>query len=93
MSTENTDIVDFIELINYTLSSKFLDNWRFKYGEKFLKNFQLKIFEAVKKRKPIKLKTLIFQLRKNNKYSEEQVINFFNSIDIDIYRPVVTGKY
>ena len=88
----NIDIIDFIDLINDTLSAEFVERWRYKYSEKFIKHFQLKILESLNKQKPLKLSILYTYLTKKCKYSPEQVNNFFESIDIDIYRPFVTGS-
>ena len=92
MSEELVDIVDFVDLINFTVSDKFIDVWRHKFSEKFLKSFQYKILESMNRQKPIKLNTLFLALQKNNKYSKEQIVNFFDSIDIDIYRPLIQGE-
>jgi hypothetical protein len=86
------DIIDFLDLINETLSYSFIEKWRHKYSEKFIKHFQLKILDAMNKQKPIKISILYNYLTKKCKYSGEQVINFFESIDIDIYRPFIYGK-
>lgn len=92
MSAELIDIIDFMDLINFTLSSKFVEIWRHKYSEKFIANFQNKLIESMQRQKPIKINTLVSALQKNNTYSKEQVLNFFDSIDIDLYRPLVTGS-
>ena len=44
------------------------------------------------KQKPIKLSILYNYLTKKCKYSGEQVLNFFETIDIDIYRPFIYGN-
>ena len=90
-SNINIDIVDFIDLINDTLSAEFVERWRYKYSEKFIKHFQLKVLESLNKQKPLKLSILYTYLTKKCKYSPEQVNNFFESIDIDIYRPFIVG--
>ena len=89
----NTDIdlVDFMDLINYTLHKDFVNKWRYKYSEKFIKHFQFKILDSLNKQKPIKIEMLFNYLTKKCKYSPEQVINFFNTIDIEIYRPFIFG--
>lgn len=89
---ENTEIIDFMDLIEFTLSNNFLEKWRFKYSEKFIKHFQLKLLEYLTKNKPIKLNTLYIFLTRKCKYSSDQVHNFFNSIEIDLYRPFIAGK-
>ena len=87
----NTDIdlVDFMDLINFTLHKEFVEKWRYKYSEKFIKHFQVKILESLNKQKIIKLSSLYNYLTKKCRYSQEQVENFFVSIDILIYYPLV----
>ena len=87
----NTDIdlVDFMDLINYTLHKDFVDKWRYKYSEKFIKHFQIKILESLNKQKILKLTSLFNYLTKKCRYSPEQVENFFESIDISIYSPLI----
>lgn len=85
-------IIDFIDLINETLSNKFVERWKFKFSEKFLKQFQLKILHSLNKQRPIKLQSLYSFLVKKRNYAPEQVDNFFESIDIDLYRPLIQGK-
>ena len=87
----NTDIelVDFMDLINFTLHKKFVEKWRYKYSEKFIKHFQIKILESLNKQKIIKLSSLFNYLTKKCRYSQEQVNNFFVSVDILIYYPLV----
>jgi hypothetical protein len=91
MNTSNIDIdiIDTLDLINYTLSNKFVETWRFKYSEKFIKIFQLKLLEALSNQKPIKTKTLYLHLNKKGKYSKEQILNFFKSINLEIYYPII----
>ena len=83
------DIIDFLDLINETLSYSFIEKWRHKYSEKFIKHFQVKILESLNKQKVIKLSSLYNYLTKKCRYSEEQVNNFFVSVDILIYYPLV----
>ena len=85
------DIIDFLDLINETLSYSFIEKWRHKYSEKFIKHFQMKILDAMNKQKPIKIEMLYNYLTKKCKYSTDQVVNFFDTIDIEIYRPFIFG--
>lgn len=93
MTNLDVDIIDFIDLINETLSYSFVDKWRHKYSERFIKHFQFKLLDAMNRQKPIKLEMLYNYLTKKCKYSPDQVVNFFDSIDIEIYRPFIYGKY
>lgn len=88
MTTE-IDLVDFIDLINYTLHKDFVEKWRYKYSEKFIKHFQIKILESLNKQKIIKISSLYNFLTKKCRYSPEQVENFFTSVDINIYYPLI----
>ena len=92
MSNLDTDIVDFIDLINYTLSEEFVDKWKYRFSSKFLKEFQTKVIKSLKDRKPIKIESLFRHLSKKCGYSADQVKNFFEAIDINIYHPLVLGK-
>ena len=86
------EIIDFIDLVNHTLSSDFIELWRYKYSEKFIKHFQIRLLQALSNQKPLKISSLYSYLTKKCKYSDEQVLNFFTSIEIDIYRPLIAGK-
>ena len=90
-SNLDIEIIDFLDLINETLSYSFIEKWRHKYSEKFVKHFQMKILDSMNKQKPIKIEMLYNYLTKKCKYSPEQVINFFDTIDIEIYRPFIFG--
>ena len=94
MHSDNLDIeiIDFLDLINDTLSYSFVEKWRHKYSEKFIKHFQLKLLSALNKQKPLKLDMLFNYLTKKCKYSDEQVTNFFSTIEIDIYAPFIYGR-
>lgn len=89
----NIDIafIDFMDLINHTLHRDFVEKWRYKYSEKFIKHFQIKILESLNKQKIIKQSSLFNYLTKKCRYSPEQVENFFTSVDIDIYYPLITN--
>tara|TARA_Y100001951_G_C11093537_1_gene158052 strand:- start:57 stop:353 length:297 start_codon:yes stop_codon:yes gene_type:complete len=94
MQSENLDIdiIDFLDLLNETLGSTFVERWRYKYSEKFIKHFQLKLLSALNKQKPIKIEMLYNYLTKKCKYSDEQVLNFFQTIEIEIYSPFIYGR-
>ena len=78
-----------MDLVNFTLHKDFVEKWRYKYSEKFIKHFQLRILESLNKQKVIKLSSLFNFMTKKCRYSEEQVENFFTSIDISIYYPLI----
>jgi len=87
----NTDIdlIDFMDLINFTLHKDFMEKWRYKYSEKFIKHFQIKLLESLTKQKILKLSSLYNYLTKKCRYSKDQVDNFFITIDISLYYPLI----
>ena len=89
----NTDIdlVDFMDLLNYTLHKDFVEKWRYKYSEKFIKHFQIKVLESLNKQKILKRSSLFNYMTKKCRYSPDQVENFFISIDISIYSPLIVN--
>jgi hypothetical protein len=50
-----------------------------------------KLFKRISKRKVLKIDTLYNYLTKKCKYSNEQVDNFFEAVDISIYSPLIQG--
>ena len=87
----NILLYEFTELLDYTLSNKFINRWKHKYSIKFLRLFQTRLLKAVHDRRPLKLTTLYSFLTKKCEYSRDQVLNFFESIDISVYSPVISG--
>tara|TARA_R110000737_G_scaffold144011_4_gene174342 strand:+ start:292 stop:588 length:297 start_codon:yes stop_codon:yes gene_type:complete len=90
-SNSDIEFIDFIDLINVTLSNDFIDKWRHRFSEKFVKHFQIKVLSSLTKRKILKKESLFNYLTKKCKYSGEQVDNFFKAVDIDIYYPLIQG--
>ena len=74
MSNLDIEFVDFIDLLNVTLSNDFINKWKHRYSERFIKHFQLKVLNSLNKRKVLKLETLYNYLTKKCKYSDEQVM-------------------
>ena len=89
----NIAIIDMLELINFTLSLDFTNKWSYKYSPRFIKHFQLKLLEAFKLSKPLKIDSLYNYLTKKCGYSSVQVNNFFKSIDINLYKPIISGYF
>ena len=87
-----TELIDLLDLLSYTTSNDFLDKWRFKYSERFIKSFQLRFLKSLNDRKPLKKDTLYLFLKKKCGYSKEQILDFFESIDLDIYYPIIKGN-
>lgn len=92
MSNFDTEIIDLIDLLHYTTSSEFTDKWRFKYSERFIKHFQFRLLKTLKDKKPLKLTTLFSFLRRRCGYQEEEILNFFIDVEIELYSPVITGS-
>lgn len=82
-------LIEFYDLLEYTLSFKFRDKWKHLYSEKLIKLFQLKILQSFKNSKPIKKSSLHNYLVTKGKYSKEVIEDFFEMIDIDLYKPFI----
>lgn len=91
--TENINqlLFEFTELLDFTLSNEFINRWKDKYSTKFLTLFQTRLIKCLSDRRCLKISTLYTFLTSKCNYSRDQVINFFESIDIEAYRPVITG--
>lgn len=90
VTDSGTDLFEFLELVNFTLSPVFKEKWRFKYSSKFVEDFQLKILETFEKKKPIKKKALTLFLTEKCGYAQTQVEDFYKSIEIDLYFPLIS---
>lgn len=89
MSNENVEIIEFIDLLDYTFSDRFIEKWRYRYSIAFIKKFQFKLLSSIQNKKPIKRKSLHHYLSKKCKYADDQIQDFFDSIEIEIYYPMV----
>ena len=84
--------VDYAPYVEFGTGSGYLkvnDATKLGIPEKFIKQFQLKLLNSLNKQKTLKIDMLYNHLTKKCKYSHDQVVNFFDSIDIDIYRPFI----
>jgi len=88
----NQLLYEFTELLDYTLSNEFIKRWKSKYSTKFLKLFQTRLIKSMADRRPLKITTLFTFMTKKCNYSKDQVLNFFDSIDISIYSPLISGS-
>ena len=87
------EMIDFLDLINVTLSEDFIEKWRYKFSERFLKQFQEKLLGALSKGRPLKLPSLYKYLITKGNYSDFQVRQFLKNIEIDLYYPLVQGSF
>jgi len=92
MSNLETDLIDLMDTLEFTISKDFLNKWKFKYGERLIRLFQIKILDALKKQKPIKLKNLTKFLVVDSGFNLEVVKNFYLDIEFEIYSPIISGN-
>lgn len=83
-------LVEFYDLIEYTLSFKFRDKWKDLFSERMVKLFQLKVLQSMKNQKPIKKTSLFNYLTNKGRYKKEIIEDFFSAIDIEIYSPFIS---
>jgi len=85
------DLVETIDLLNFTFSSDFVDKWCYKYGKRLPSLFQIRLLKSLDSRKPLKIDTVTKFLTVDSGFNEEVVDNFLEDIDINIYNPIISG--
>ena len=80
---------EFMEQVNYCLSLKFKETWRYRFSTHFIEIFQEKVLKALQTQRPLKLSTLVSAYTKKHKYNIKEVRNFFELVNIEDYYPLV----
>ncbi len=80
---------EFMEQVNYCLSLKFKETWRYRFSTHFIEIFQEKVLKSLETQRPLKLSTLVSAYTKKYKYSITEVKNFFELIGIQDYYPLI----
>lgn len=80
---------EFMEQINYCLSLKFKETWRYRFSTHFIEIFQEKVLKSLETQRPLKLSTLVSAYTKKHKYSIQEVRNFFELVSIEDYYPLI----
>lgn len=80
---------EFMEQVNYCLSLKFKETWRYRFSTHFIEIFQEKVLKSLETQRPLKLSTLVSAYTKKHKYSIAEVKNFFELVGIQDYYPLI----
>ena len=80
---------EFLEHINYSLSLKFKEKWRYRFSTHFIGIFQEKVLNSLTTQRPLKLSSLVSAYVKKHKYNIVEVQEFFRTISIEDYYPLV----
>ena len=83
-------LLEFYDLLEFTLSFKFRNKWKHLYSERLIKLFQLKILHAFKAGKPLKPSSLLNYMISKGNYRKEVIEDFFDMIDLELYRPFIS---
>jgi len=86
---DKVELYEFLEQLNYALSLEFKEKWRHKFSENFISIFQDRIIKSLSSQKPIKISSLKSLYTKKHKYDIKMVEDFFSSIDITLYYPLI----
>tara|TARA_Y100000004_G_scaffold39107_1_gene42042 strand:- start:3 stop:311 length:309 start_codon:yes stop_codon:yes gene_type:complete len=86
---DSVQLSEFMEQINYCLSLKFKEKWRYRFSTHFIEIFQEKVLKALETQRPLKISTLVSAYTKKHKYSIVEVRNFFELVSIEEYYPLV----
>tara|TARA_R100001510_G_scaffold56982_2_gene63706 strand:- start:779 stop:1075 length:297 start_codon:yes stop_codon:yes gene_type:complete len=91
MNNLEQDLVETIDLLNFTFSSDFVDKWSFKYGKRLPSLLQIRLLKSLDTRKPLKLQTVYKFLVVDSGFNEEVIKSFLEDIDYRIYSPIIRG--
>jgi len=83
------ELIEFMDQVDFCLSLRFKEKWRHKYSSHFIRVFQEKVLKSLDTQKPVKKSSLYTTYTKKYKYSPEVVFDFFKSIEIGLYYPIV----
>tara|TARA_A100001515_G_scaffold26986_1_gene20636 strand:- start:287 stop:595 length:309 start_codon:yes stop_codon:yes gene_type:complete len=86
---DSVQLSEFMEQINYCLSLKFKEKWRYRFSTHFIEIFQEKVLKALETQRPLKISTLVSAYTKKHKYSIIEVRNFFDLVSIEEYYPLI----
>lgn len=92
MSNLEEDLIEIIDLLNFTFSNDFVEKWSFKYGKRLPKLFQMRLLKCLDSRKPLKLQAVYKFLVVDSGFGEGIIESFFEDIDYEIYRPIILGR-
>ena len=84
-----SELLEFMDALNYLLSSRFVEKWRYKYSEPFIITFQSKIVESLRNSKPVKKDSLRNVLKNQTKFNLETIDEFYLDIDVSLYYPAI----
>jgi|TARA_R100000458_G_scaffold55223_1_gene58996 hypothetical protein len=88
-NVDSIEMKEFLEQVDYALSLKFKEKWRHRFSSHFIQIFQERLLKAFKDEKPIKKNSLISLYTKKHKYNKNEVLCFFQEIDIALYYPLI----
>ena len=92
MNEDDTILLEFLEQVEFALSLRFREKWRYKYSTYFISIFQDRLLKSITDSKPIKKSTLVTLFTKKHKYDKSIVLEFFEDIDIELYYPVIATR-
>ena len=86
---DSIELTEFLEHLDYCLSLKFKEKWRYRFSTHFIEIFQEKVLKTLESQRPLKKSTLITTYTRKHKYSVNEVEQFFNLISIEDYYPII----
>tara|TARA_R110000824_G_scaffold61487_18_gene163577 strand:+ start:590 stop:895 length:306 start_codon:yes stop_codon:yes gene_type:complete len=82
-------LTEFLEHVNYCLSLKFKEKWRYRFSTHFVEIFQEKMLKSLETQRPLKKSSLVSTYTRKYKYSTTEVEAFFRLIHIEDYYPLI----
>jgi len=87
--SSDIELHEFLEQVNYVLSTQFKEKWRHRFSTNFISIFQARLLKALKDRKPVKKSSLTSLFVNKHKYAISEVEAFYYCIDVHLYHPLI----
>ena len=87
--SSDVELHEFLEQVNYVLSTTFKEKWRHRFSTNFISIFQTRVLKALKDKKPVKKSSLTSLFTNKHKYALSEVEDFYRCIDIFLYHPLI----
>ena len=86
--SSDIELHEFLEQVNYVLSTTFKEKWRHRFSDNFISIFQTRVLKSLTDGKPVKKTSLTSLFTNKHKYALSEVQEFYRCIDISLYQIV-----
>ena len=87
--SSDIELHEFLEQVNYVLSTHFKEKWKHRFSTNFISIFQTRLLKALTDKKPVKKSSLTSLFINKHKYALSEVEHFYACIDVSLYHPLI----